>query len=84
MAEVLEEKSGVMGMKIDLLLLLFVDPGKVQADCWYTFRAPVGLLYLISSIHETAQTCIFLWVFFFKFPCNTLEEKTFENTDYNE
>lgn len=33
MAEILEEKSGVMGMKIDSLLLLSVDPGEVPADC---------------------------------------------------
>ena len=37
MAEVVEENSEVMGMKIDLLLLLSVDPGDVKTDGCYTF-----------------------------------------------
>lgn len=53
MAEVLEEKSGVMGMNIDLLLLLSVYLGEAKADCWYTSRAPGGPLYLIFIIDET-------------------------------
>lgn len=79
MAEVLEEKSGVMGMKIDLLLLLSVDSGEVQADCWYTFRAAVGPLYLIFTIVETAQT----WISFFFF-YSTFKRKTFEKAYFNE
>lgn len=60
MAEVGEEKSGVMGMKIDLLLQLSVDPGEAKADCWYTLKAPAGPLYQIFIIDETVQTWIFL------------------------
>lgn len=55
MAEDMEEKSGVTGMKIELLFLLCVDPGEVKADCWYTLRVPRGKLCLICTIHETAR-----------------------------
>lgn len=55
MAEDMEEKSGVTGMKIELLFLLCVDPGEVKSDCWYTLRVPRGKLCLICTIHETAR-----------------------------
>lgn len=54
MAEDMEGKSGVTGMKKELLFLLCVDPGEVIADCWYTLRVPRGKLCLICTIHETA------------------------------
>lgn len=59
MAEVVKEKE-VMGMKIDLLPLLSVDPGDVKSDGCSTFWAPKGPLYLIFIIDEAAQTSVFL------------------------
>lgn len=38
MAELVEGKSGVTGMKEELLLLISVDPGGVKSDCCQTFQ----------------------------------------------
>lgn len=67
MAKVLEEKSEVMRMKIDLLFLLSVDPGVVNSHCWYIVRAPSVLLHLIFIINKMAQTWTGLSFFFFFF-----------------
>lgn len=41
--------------------MLSVDPGKMNADCWF-IRAPTGLLHLIFIINETVDYHLFKYV----------------------
>lgn len=66
MAEVLEEKSWVMGMKIDLRLLFSVDLGDVQTDSSLNSHEPA-----LSNQYRPGFSSFFSCSF------NTLEEKAF-------
>lgn len=55
MAEVLEGKREVTGMKIDLVFLLSVDLGEVNADGCCIVGAPALVLRLMFIINEMAQ-----------------------------
>lgn len=80
MAEVQEEKRGDVGMNIDLLSLLSVDPREVKGDCRYSISTPLGPLCLRLTVDKTAQSRFF---FSSLFDPNTVECEVLKMVVFN-